>query len=124
MEGDMKKRNLILGLGLSVFLASAGMAGATCVQDGKVARLRSGTTSNGPGAFVDLGPSISGTVNFPTFYVFYAIPTDRFVSMLASAAASHVQVELTGDAASCPTIGVFRNGGNLIGVDLRVNQYA
>ncbi len=31
----MKKRNLILGLGLSVFLASASMAGATCIQDGK-----------------------------------------------------------------------------------------
>ena len=113
----MKKRNLILGLGLSVFLASAGMAGATCIRDGKVYRLRSGTTSS-PGNGVDLGTEDT----FPVFFTFYAVPSDRFFSMLSSALASRVTVELTGDAATCPTSGPFRVGGNLIGVDLRPGQ--
>jgi hypothetical protein len=119
----MKQRYLILGLPFIIFVGSLGVASATCVQDGKVARIRSGITSN-QGEVVDIGPSITKLANFPTFYVFYTIPSTnlRFYSMLASAAASHMQVELTGDAPTCPTTGFFRDGGNLLGVDLRVNQ--
>ena len=37
----VKKRSLVLSLAMLVFFGGAGMAGATCVQEGKVSRLRS-----------------------------------------------------------------------------------
>ncbi len=91
-------------------LINARIAGAICVLEGKVSRLRSGS----PGNVVD----VQQISNIPSFANFYVVPTNRFYSMLAAAQAGNLTVFVTGDAASCPTAGTFRFGANVIGVDV------
>jgi hypothetical protein len=110
----VKKRSLILSLAMLAFLISAGIARATCIQKGKVARLRTGAVGN----VVD----IEQLNNLPAFSTFFFNPTDREYSMLAAAQAGNVTVVVYGDAASCPTTGTFRDGGNVIAVDLFRNS--
>ena len=98
---------------------AAGTAMATCVAEGKISRLRTGSSGN----FVD----VQAFGNLPPFATFFSISvsmgaTDRVYSMLAAAQAANETVFVTGDAASCPTSGQFRNGGNVISVDIFRNQ--
>ena len=111
----MKNRKRIWSLALGVCLISAGVAGANCVATGKISRLRSATppTTN---AFVDIAPPNAG---FPPFITFFTVPTNGVTfSMLSAAAAGHVTVQVTGNAASCPSVGAFRNGGTATFVDV------
>jgi formylmethanofuran dehydrogenase subunit C len=115
----MKKRSLILSLALLVSFVGADMAGATCVQQGKISRLRSGSAAaESPGNFVD----VQEPGNLPSFATFFVVGTDRFFSLLGDAQAANSTVIVTGNAASCPTTGTFRNGGTVIGVDVFKNQ--
>jgi hypothetical protein len=109
------KKHLLLSLVMLAALISPGLAGANCPQEGKVARLRSGTVGN----VVDIQ---NLEFPLPSFDTFYNVPTDRFYAMLAAAQAGNLSVNVTGDAASCPTTGTFRFGGNVIGVDIFRND--
>jgi hypothetical protein len=108
------KKNLLLSLVMLAFV-SPGLAGADCLQEGKVARLRSGTVGN----VVDIQ---NLSLSIPSFDTFYTVPTDRFYAMLAAAQAGNLSVNVTGDAASCPTTGTFGSGGNVIAVDIAKND--
>lgn len=110
----MSKVKLLLHFIVLVLLISAGTAKAICVAEGKVSRLRTGS----PGNFVD----IAALGNLPAFATFYTVRTDRFYSMLGAAQAGNMTVFVTGDAISCPTSGLFRSGGNVIGVDIFRNN--
>jgi len=110
----MSKVKLLSHFIVLVLLISAGIARATCVTEGKVSRLRTGS----PGNIVD----IQALGNLPAFATFYTVGTDRFYSMLAAAQVGNMTVFVTGDAASCPTSGLFRFGGRVIGVDIFRNQ--
>jgi hypothetical protein len=110
----MSKVKFLSNLIVLASLISAGTAGATCITEGKISRLRTGS----PGFFVD----VQALGNLPPFATFYAVGTDRFYSMLAAAQAGNLTVFVTGDAASCPTSGQFRSGGNVIGVDIFRNE--
>ena len=110
----MKK--ILSGLALVVLLLNAGMAGAVCSAQGKVSRLRTGSFG---GNFVDVAtPS-----NLPSFATFFTVPVNGVdYSTLAAAEAGNLTVIVTGDAASCPSSGAFRNGGNVIEVDIYRNM--
>src|SRR5262245_57641410 len=104
-KSTMTKLKLLSHLGVMVLLISAGTAEATCVASGKVSRLRTGADV---GNFVD----IQTLGNLPTFATFFVVGSDRFYSMLAAAQGGNSFVTVTGDAASCPSSGQFRSGGN------------
>jgi hypothetical protein len=108
------KKHLLLSLVMLAALICPDLAGANCVQEGKVARLRSGV-----GNVVDIQ---NLEFPIPSFDTFYNVPTDRFYAMLAAAQAGNLSVNVTGDAPSCPTTGTFRFGGNVIGVDIFRND--
>ena len=111
----MKNRKRIWSLALGICLISASLAEADCLAIGKISRLRSATppTTN---AFVDIAPLNTG---FPPFITFFTVPTNGVTfSLLSAAAAGHVTVQVTGNAASCPSTGSFRNGGTAIFVDV------
>lgn len=109
------KKHLLLSLVMLAALISPGLAEANCVQEGKVARLRSGTVGN----VVDIQ---TFSFSIPGFDTFYTVPTDRFYAMLAAAQAGNLSVNVTGDASSCPTTGTFRSGGNVLAVDILRND--
>ena len=110
----MSKLKFLSSLIVLMSLIGAGTARATCVANGKVSRLRTGFVGN----FVD----VEAFGNLPPFATFYTVGTDRFYSMLAAAQAGNMTVSVTGDATSCPTSGLFRSGGNVIGVDIFRNE--
>jgi hypothetical protein len=110
----VKKQSLTLSLAMLVFFVGADIARATCTQQGKISRLRTGS----PGSFVD----VQQPGNLPGFATFFVVGTDRFFSLLGDAQGANSTVFVTGDAASCPTTGTFRFGGNVIGVDVFRNQ--
>src|SRR6516165_761455 len=100
---------------LAVSLVGASVANATCVAQGKVNRLRTGTAE---GSFVDVTP----LTGLPPFATFFAVPVGRdFYPLLATAQASGEVAIVIGDAFSCPTAGTFRAGGNVIEVDIKAN---
>ena len=110
----MKKQSLILSLATLVVFVGADMAGATCTQQGKISRLRTGSVGN----FVD----VQQTANLPAFATFYVVQNSLFFTLLGDAQAANSTVSVTGNAASCPTTGTFRSGGTVIGVDIFKNQ--
>jgi hypothetical protein len=107
------KKHVLLSLVMLAAFISPGLAGANCLQEGKVARLRSGV-----GDVVDIQ---NLSLSIPSFDTFYTVPNDRFYAMLAAAQAGNLSVNVTGDAASCSTSGTFRFGGNVIAVDILKN---
>jgi hypothetical protein len=112
--GSVKK--IVFDLALFALLVNAGIAGAVCTAQGKISRLRTGSFG---GNFVDVAtPS-----NLPGFATFFTVPTTGvFYSSLAAAQAGNSTVFVTGDAASCPPSGTFRNGGKVLEVDIFKNQ--
>jgi hypothetical protein len=108
-------KKIVFGLALFALLVNAGMAGANCTAQGKVSRLRTGSFGN----FVDVAtPS-----NLPSFATFFTVAvTGVSYSTLAAAEAGNLTVFVTGDAASCPTSGTFRNGGKVLEIDVFKNQ--
>ena len=111
----MKKLSLTLSLTTLLSFIGAGIAGATCVTEGKVSRLRTGPDV---GNFVD----IQQLSNLPAFATFYTVPTELDYSLLAAAQAGNLTVSVTGNATSCPTTGTFRSGGSITDVDITRNQ--
>lgn len=108
-------KTIVLGFALFALLANAGRAGAICIATGKVSRLRTGA----PGNFID----VQTLSNLPSFATFFSVPVNAvFYSTLAAAEAGNLTVNVTGDAASCPSSGTFRSGGNVTGVDIFRNQ--
>ena len=109
----MKK--IVFGLALFALLVNAGMAEANCTAQGKVSRLRTGSFGN----FVD----VATPLNLPSFATFFVVPVNGVdYSTLSAAQAGNLTVFVTGDAASCPTTGTFRFGGNVLEIDLFRNQ--
>jgi hypothetical protein len=86
------------------------MAGATCVQAGKVNRLRFGTAGEG---FLEL----QCPDDVPPFITTYTITTSTSYILLAAAQRTNLSVIVTGNAAQCATTGFFRPGGNVIEVE-------
>jgi len=102
---------------VAVSLVDASMANAACQAQGKIARLRTGSLAS-EGKFVDITP----LTELPTFATFFAVPLgEDFNPLLATAQANGEIVIVTGDAVSCAASGVFRNGGNVIEVDIKSN---
>jgi hypothetical protein len=110
----MSRVRFISSLIMLMSIISMGTAEANCIMQGKVSRVRTGT----PGNFVD----IQAIGNLPAFATFFGVVIDRHYEMLSAAQAGGFTVFVTGDAISCPTTGAFRNGGNVIGVDILRNQ--
>jgi hypothetical protein len=111
----MKKLSLTLNLAMLLSLVGTGIAGATCVAEGKVSRLRTGS----PGNVVDIQ---QGPANLPAFATFFVVATELQYSLLAAAQAGNLTVFVTGTAILCPATGTFRPGGRVIGVDIFRNQ--
>jgi hypothetical protein len=111
----MKRGKLNLSLAMVILLACTDFAGASCKSLGKVARLRAGPGAGGN--FVDIQP----LANLPPYNVTFEVKNNLYYTLLGSSLGAHSVVEVTGDAASCPTSGAFRNGGVVIGVDLLPN---
>ncbi|HET6378795.1 MAG TPA: hypothetical protein VFG05_10910 [Methylocella sp.] len=111
----MKRGKLRLGLAMLMLLAGTGVAGATCTALGKVARLRAGPGAGGN--YVDIQPLAS----LPPYNSTFEVKNNLYYILLGSSIGGHTVVQVTGDAASCPTSGAFRNGGVVIGVDILPN---
>jgi hypothetical protein len=115
-SGGFAVKKIVSGLALFALLVNAGMAGAVCSAEGKISRLRTGSFA---GNFVDVAtPS-----NLPSFATYFTVPVNGVdYSTLAAAQAGNLTVIVTGDAVSCPTSGTFRNGGNVIEIDIYRNM--
>jgi hypothetical protein len=111
----MKKRSLIITLAMLGFFVGSDMAGATCVQAGKVNRLRVGTAAED---FLEILP----LADVPPFVTTYTVTTSTSYILLAAAQGTNLSVIVTGDAAHCQTTGFYRAGGHVIEVDVHRNE--
>ncbi len=93
----------------------AGNAWSVCNWTGKIARLRTG----GGGNIVD----VAGFVAFPSTYASFTVPNATYYSLLGSAAAGHLTVNVQGNNATCAAVdGTFFNGGTLTSLDININR--
>ena len=97
-------------------LVTANVAGAACVQVGKIVRLYGPPAGGG---FVYLAPL---TADITSFVTVFGVPNDRYFSILTSAEGAKMTVVLYGNAPSCAPTGVFRAGGTLTFADIQRNR--
>ena len=102
---SIKKLMAIVALAGS-FLALSNSAEAFCLQSGNVQYIY----TDGSTYTIYLAPNNTAT---PSFYYTYNTTNSKFVDVLASSMASDRQVYIYGNAASCPTVGIYRNGGSI-----------
>ena len=108
----MKWKNSWLGLVvIGLLLAGAAPARADCVKTGKVVGSGFDLTTNPHSAWFNLG---SGA--HPTFVYQYTTTDPGVIADLSDAQLGNQTVEITGDAATCPTVGAVRSGGKIIKV--------
>lgn len=90
----MKKQTTIL-MAIAAFTMLSSAANATCVAEGEISRV-SVNTGTAPSSFL----VITSTPARPSYGYFTS--DQKIIAAVVSAQASHMTVQVTGSAASCP----------------------
>ena len=98
----------LLGLG------AVGQANAVCTVTGKVVRAYS---TNADWAYYYIAPLNTGLIAYNWFFLVPAVDPYNMQTLATANAGGHT-VNVTGNAATCPATGTFRNGGTVTSLNV------